>query len=111
VPSFARGLNGARKNRPPFQGEQVQFEGRTTGHKTTVVSSHSPGLLWLDPLSQSKVQTPAAVNKGDSGSALVDDEDHVLGFAFRRTKTAQPIEFAEWIWAANALAALGLEPL
>jgi hypothetical protein len=111
MPNYARGLSGPRNNRPPFQGEPVQFEGRTTGHTTTMVSSHSPGLLWLDPLSQNKVQTPAAVNRGDSGSALVDDDDHVLGFAFRRTKFGQPLEFAEWIWAANAMAALGLASL
>lgn len=111
MPNSARGLNGPRSDRPPYQGEQVHFDGRTTGHKTTVVNSHSPGLLWIDALSQNKVQTPAAVNKGDSGSALVDDDDHVLGFAFRRTRTGQPLEFAEWIWAANALAALGLAPI
>lgn len=111
MPKFARGLNGPRGNKAPGQGDPAQFEGRTSGHKTTVISSHSPGLLWLDPLSQNKVQTPAAVNRGDSGSALIDDDDHVLGFAFRRTKYGEPLEFAEWIWAANAMAALGLKPL
>lgn len=111
VPNFARGIQGPRGNRAPGQGDPAQFEGRTSGHRTTVVSSHSPGLLWIDRLSQNKVQTPAAVNHGDSGSALIDNEDHVLGFAFRRTKYGEPLEFAEWIWAANAMAALGLTPL
>lgn len=111
IPNFARGLNGPRTQRTPGQGDPAQFEGRTSGLKNTVVSSYGPGLLDLDPLSQNRIQTPAAVNQGDSGSALIDEDDRVLGFAFRRTRYGAAIEFADWIWAANALAALGLQPV
>ena len=71
----------------------------------------SRGLLLIDPRRQSTIETPAVVNRGDSGCALLDRDDKVLGFAFRRTGYGAAIEFADWIWAANAMAALELEPL
>lgn len=110
VPAFRRGTAGPRRNGEPARNDPVSFEG-CTNQTSTVVSATSSGLLWIDPLSQSKVETPAVVDRGDSGCALVDSQDQILGFAFRRTKYDAPIQWAEWIWAANALATLELKAI
>jgi hypothetical protein len=111
VPNFARGTGGVRSDRPPFEGERGDFEGCTSGARQTVVSSHDKGLMRLQKSLQLRVQTPPQINKGDSGSALIDEDDRVMAFAFERTDYGEPIEFANWIWAANAMAALGLQKL
>lgn len=109
APQVKSGIAGIRQDRVPAESDPVRFEGCKSGPQATVISSCSRGLLRPDPLSQNKVYTPAVANKGDSGSALVDDKNRVLGFAFRRTGFGEPLEFAEWIWAANAMAALELK--
>jgi hypothetical protein len=111
IPSLVRGAGGFRNHPPPYQTEPAQFDGQTSGPKATVVQAHSPGILWRNPLSQEKVYTTPDVSLGDSGSALIDNNNQVLGFAFQRTQFGAPIQFAEWIWADNAIATLGLQPL
>ena len=60
------------------------------------------------PNSQLKVLTRADTNPGDSGAALLDSQDQVLGFAFYRTGLGAPIEFSAWIWAETVFNAHGL---
>ncbi len=110
IPALARGTKGPRQDGEPAKNEAVSFEGCKNA-RSTIVSATSDGLSWIDPSSQNKVHTPPVVDRGDSGCALVDGQDRVIGFAFRRTKYDAPLQWAEWIWAANALAALKLEPL
>jgi hypothetical protein len=55
-----------------------------------------------------KLQTDADTDQGDSGCALRDENDRVLGFAFERTAYDDYPQFTDWIWAANALRALNL---
>jgi hypothetical protein len=111
VPHYARGNAGFRNHPPPYQTEPGLFEGTTSGQRATVIQGHSLGILWRNPLSQEKVITGPEPNAGDSGSALIDNDDRVIGFAFQRTAYGSPIPYAEWIWADNAIAALGLQPL
>ena len=110
VPNFACGVAGIRRGRAPAQNDQASFDGCTSGSKTTYVTSHDAGLLRTRASVQLKVQTTADVNRGDSGSALIDGNDEVMAFAFERTAISEPIQFADWIWAANAYDALGLAP-
>lgn len=111
VPNFANGVAGVRRDRAPAQNDPAAFDGCTSGSRQTVVSSHDAGLLRNRPTLQLKVQTPADVNRGDSGSALIDEHDRVMAFAFERTDFEARIQFADWIWAANALDSLGLTTL
>lgn len=111
VPNFALGAAGIRRGRAPAQNDPATFDGCTSGAKNTVVTSHDAGILRTRASVQLKVQTTAAVNRGDSGSALIDEHDQVMAFAFERTEIDAPIQFADWIWAANAFDALGLQPL
>src|SRR5438034_4607166 len=78
---------------------------------TTYIKSHDAGILRNRRTLQLKVQTPADTNSGDSGSALVDQDDRVVAFGFERTGLGEFPELTDWIWAANALSALGLTPV
>jgi hypothetical protein len=105
------GLAGVRSTRAPSEAEPVVFEGAGSGAKvSTRVKSHDAGILRMRRTVQLKVQTPADTNTGDSGSALVDGDDHIIGFGFERTAPGDFPELTDWIWAANALDSLGLTP-
>lgn len=105
-----RGENGLRE-RPPAQSDAMRFEGATSGQVQTVVCSHDAGLNRRRPTLQLKVQTRADTNFGDSGCALIDEDDRIVGFAFEQTAYGEYPAFTDWIWAANALAALNLRPI
>ncbi len=106
------GQGGVRGKQAPSEAEPVAFEGAgTLARVDTRVKSHDAGILRQRPTLQLKVQTPADTNRGDSGSALIDASDRVLGFAFERTGIGEFPELTDWIWADNALRALGLTPL
>lgn len=105
------GIKGPVANRAPGQGDNVRFEGSTSGDVSTRIASYDAGLLRRRATVQLKLQTRPDANAGDSGAALIDDDDHVLAFAFERTDYGDFPEFTDWIWADNALAALGLTPV
>ena len=101
--------SGIRRDHAPSEAEKVWFEGAGSQRRVdTRVKSHDAGLLRKRPTIQLKVQTPADTNSGDSGAALIDDRDCVVGFGFERTGYGDFPEITDWIWADNALAALGL---
>jgi len=103
---------GVRRRPAPSEAEPVTFDGAGTRSKaTTHVKSHDAGILRSRKTLQLKVQTPADTNTGDSGSALVDQDDRVVAFGFERTGFGEFPELTDWIWAANALSALGLTPI
>jgi hypothetical protein len=106
------GLRGVRTSRAPSEGEPVAFEGAGTGTRAdTRVKSHDAGLFRKSKGLQLKVQTPADTNRGDSGCALVDSDDRIIGFAFERTGYGEFPELTDWIWADNALSTLNLTAL
>jgi hypothetical protein len=105
------GLRGVRSTRAPSEAEPVSFEGAGSGSRvSTRVKSHDAGILRKRRTVQLKVQTPADTNTGDSGCALIDHDDCVVGFGFERTAPGDFPELTDWIWAANALDSLGLKP-
>jgi len=105
------GRGGPCRDRAPGQGDPVRFVGVKSGATTTWISSHDTGLLRQRATVQLKVQTGPDANPGDSGAVLIDADDRVVGFAFERSAYGDKPEFTDWIWAANALAALGLSPV
>jgi hypothetical protein len=105
------GIAGVLRGRTPAQYDAVRFDGATSGETVTNIQSHDAALLRDRPSVQLKVQTAADANKGDSGSALIDRDGKVIGFAFETSAFDEIPQITDWIWAANALRSLGLEPL
>lgn len=106
------GRGGVRSHRAPSQAEPVVFDGAGSQKNVpTRVQSHDSALLRRRPAVQLRVQTPADTNFGDSGAALIDEDDRVVAFAFERSGVGEFPEYTEWIWADNALSALGLKPI
>lgn len=103
-----RGSKGPLRGVSPRANEQVAFEGLSSGSATATVTGWSPDLPLVLPYSQLKVFTTPATSPRDSGAALVDGDDHILGFSFYRTGIGQPIEFSAWIWADSVYAAHNL---
>jgi hypothetical protein len=111
IPSLC-GRAGVRSASAPSEAEKVSFEGAGTRTKVnTRVAGHDAGILRKRRTVQLRVQTPPDTNNGDSGAALIDADDRVVGFGFERTGVGEYPEFTDWIWADNALAALGLNPV
>ncbi len=105
------GSNGVVTDRAPGQQERATFEGSTSEQEVeTIISSHDAGLLRRRATVQLKLQTRPDAQRGDSGSALIDQSGKVMAFAFERTAFGEYPEFTDWIWADNAMAALGLTP-
>jgi hypothetical protein len=103
-----RGRAGALRDRAPGLYDNVEFYGAASGATKTQIVSYDPGILRFGRTIQLRVQTDADTNTGDSGSALINQDDKVVGFAFRTAGFGDKPQIADWIWAANALSALGL---
>jgi hypothetical protein len=86
----------------------VHFDGATNQNQKTRIFGTDNGVLRARPSVQLKIQTDPDTDRGDSGCALLDEQDRVLGFAFERTASDDHPQFTDWIWAANALRALNL---
>lgn len=88
----------------------ASFNGLTSGLRFTHINSTDAGLERRRASLQLKVQTPADTDRGDSGAALVDEENFIVGFAFEKSAYGEFPQITDWIWAANALNALDLTP-
>jgi hypothetical protein len=104
-----KGANGALSGILPRGSQSASFEGFSSGKITTSIIAWSPELPDLQSYNQLKVYTKNDVNPGDSGTALITDDDYVAGFAFERGQTGAAIEYSSWIWADAVMQALGLE--
>jgi hypothetical protein len=64
----------------------------------------------FDPDSDGMVRsyTPPVTIPTDSGVALRDLQDRVIGFAHRRSKRQARAQFSSWSWAAQAVTELGI---
>jgi len=102
------GRGGLRNDREPAKADYMHFDGATNQNRTTRIFGTDNGLLRARPTVQLKVQTDPDTDCGDSGCALIDDQDRVIGFAFERTDYNDYPQFTDWIWAANALRSLNL---
>jgi hypothetical protein len=105
------GLAGVRQDREPARADTARFDGAINQNQRTRIFSADAGLLRARPTVMLKLQTDPDTDRGDSGCALLDDEDRVMGFAFERTDYDDYPQFTDWIWAANALRALELTPV
>jgi hypothetical protein len=80
--------------------QPVSFEGIGSGNAvTTLVRAFNAELPYLDPNLQQTVRTDLVTARGDSGAALVDTDDYILGLAYSRSAASAPATYSAWIWA------------
>jgi hypothetical protein len=92
----------------PQSYRSATFDGAASLHKETIIRGSDLSILAPSPFLSSKVYTDPHTLPGDSGSALIDHEDHIVGFAVSRTALGAAVEFSIWSWAEQVLAAHGL---
>lgn len=103
-----RGLRGPLSGVTPRQMEVVSFDGIRSRLSETRVVGWDPTILTMESYIQNKIVTEPVTMPGDSGAALVDSEDNVLGFAFYTTGLNAHPAHSGWIWAASVYNAHGL---
>jgi hypothetical protein len=94
--------------RPPVLYLPATFAGAASGPTKTKIIAFDLGVVSPTPHSGGRVYTDPDTIPGDSGAALIDADDHIVGFAVDRTAFGAPVEFSSWSWAEQVLAAHGL---
>lgn len=96
--------------RPPVLYRPVVFAGAASGPKLkrTKITSFDLSVVSPTPHSGSRVYTDPDTIPGDSGAALIDEDDHIVGFAVGRTAFGAPAEFSTWSWAEQVFTVHGL---
>lgn len=92
---------------PPF-GDQAWFSRPDEGRVDTVVLGADMSILEPQQDFASKIYTHAVTIPGDSGVALVNTKNEVVCFAVRRTSIRASVASSQWIYAEQALTALGV---
>jgi hypothetical protein len=92
----------------PAEHRPATFDGAVSGHKQTMIRGYDLSVLDPSPYLSSKVYTDPDTIPGDSGAALIDSDDHIVGFACSRSAFGAPLEFSTWSWADQVLARHGL---
>jgi len=72
------------------------FDGASSGPKRTRISSFDPAIVDPDPDELARVYTEADTARGDSGAALIDGDDFIVGFARRISGYDSPIQYSSW---------------
>jgi len=92
----------------PQEHRPATFDGAASGPQQTMIRGYDLSVLTASPYLSSKVYTEADTVPGDSGAALTDHDDHLVGFAVSRTAFDAPFAFSAWSWARQVLSAHGL---
>lgn len=95
------GIAGPLRGTPPPALADVFFDGAVSGPtKTRTHTYFDLSLLDVQSDELSRIYTDPDTVKGDSGAALIETrEDHVLGFAHRRSAFKALIQYSSWVWA------------
>ncbi|WP_299217429.1 hypothetical protein [uncultured Aquimarina sp.] len=105
IPNVIIGLKGPLSGQSPRQYDSVDFYGLKSGSKNSIVQGWSMEIPFVQPYTQLKVITDPDTNPGDSGAALIDSDDHIIGFAFYRTGVGARVRYSTWIWADSVFKA------
>jgi hypothetical protein len=92
----------------PRANERASFEGKASGPRVATIVGWDLSIFSNVRSNQRKVLTNPSTEPGDSGAALVDTVDNIIGFSFFRTGIGEQIEFSAWIWADSVYQAHGL---
>ncbi|HEX3348294.1 MAG TPA: hypothetical protein VHS58_09380 [Acetobacteraceae bacterium] len=96
-------VNGALSGMAPRGNQNADFRGSTSGHTSTVISGWDAQVPNPSARRQACVYTRRDAQGGDSGSALVTDDNWIAGFAFERSKIGEVPAQCAWIWAESVL--------
>jgi hypothetical protein len=108
VPANTKTSHGPLKV-APRSNEIVNFSGHASSGQARVVAFNYE-LPYIDPNLQQTVRTEQVTSQGDSGAALVDASDYVLGFAHSRSAPNAPFAYSSWIWAHAVYQKISLTP-
>lgn len=100
-----RSFSCIRQSPAPGYGQTASFDCRNRGRISTVIFSSPPTLLLNHPALQRQFLTQPDSLPGDSGCALIDDTDQLVGFCFGGSGVASPLLFSIWIWADSVFQA------
>lgn len=102
------GLEGPLRGVPPTTYSEASFDGATSGLTKTTVMGFDLSVIDPYPNEMSKIYTEPHTSPGDSGAALVDSSDHIIGFSYRRSSYDAKLKFSAWVWAEQVCIAHGL---
>lgn len=108
----ARTTGGPLRGVTPRQWEPVTFESKCRRQGiSAVVQAWSPDIPFTYSYNQLKVFTDNQLEPTDSGTALLDGADNILGFGFYRAGVGVVPSYSAWIWADSVFVTLGLVAL
>jgi hypothetical protein len=105
----ARGLLAARA--PGAQERHTFWSEASKALVEARITAADFGLPQPTPQRQLCVYTDPVTNYGDSGGALLNDDDQLVGFSFQRTPFDRSLQYSTWIWAHSAFEELKLKPI
>jgi hypothetical protein len=94
-----KGLAGPLRGLPPTQYAPATFFGGSSMYVLTHIHGYDPSVIDPQADEMSKIYTDADTAPGDSGAALIDSQDKILGFSLRRSRYGARIRFSVWVWA------------
>lgn len=92
------GLAGPLHSTPSLYS-YATFDGAASGVTRTRITSFDTAIVDPQPDEMCRVYTDADTAKGDSGAALIDENDFIVGFAWRRSRYDARVQFSSWVWA------------
>jgi hypothetical protein len=104
-------VKGVMSGFAPRGSQAASFVGLTSSKRTTTIVGWDPQVPTPSGYRQACVYTGRDAQPGDSGSALVSDDDWIVGFAFERSLPGQNPVQCSWIWAESVFNALQVKPV
>jgi hypothetical protein len=95
-------INVFRAAMPPLY-RPAKFTGVSSGYKVTQITGVDLSVMDPQHFLGSKVYTSPDTILGDSGAALLDENDWLLGFAATRSSFDASVGFSTWAWAEQVL--------
>jgi hypothetical protein len=92
----------------PRMNEPASFDRVGHGKVVTSVRAFNYELPYIDPHLQQTVRTDYVTSRGDSGAALLDNNNYILGFAHSRSAANASVSYSSWIWADAVFQRLGV---
>jgi hypothetical protein len=87
------GLKGPLKKTPRLNAPAF-FDGAISGPTPTLITANDLAIMDPQPEEMCRVYTEPDTAHGDSGAALIDEDDYIVGFAYTVSKY-----FSTWVWA------------
>lgn len=94
---------GVMRGLAPRGSQNAAFVGALSKQRTTRIVGWDPQVPTPSVHRQACIYTGRDAQPGDSGCALVTDDDWIVGFAFERTLPGESPVQCSWIWAESVM--------